>query len=272
MDYKVSLQTEILEEGIPLEHLFSNGSGQPAHPLYGIFLITSKDETAIWEPGTGFLISENGLFATAKHVLTDSYGYVLDSLIGIQVFRNEGIVLVSDIVDVQPHDKADVAIGFLKYSSPQQSALNSVFELTSSAPPIDEKIATYAMPRPDRAMLNSGRIEMPITPLINYGNVIEHFPTGRDSVMVPGNSYRTSLTIHGGCSGGPVFWGDGRVFGINSMGMGEWEDSSPEGYVSSITDILDLTVSRKYLESNSDAQAGISIRELCERGYILLSQ
>lgn len=273
MIYKANLQREVLEEGNPIEDLFRNGGGKPTHPIYGIFLIASKDTTASWEPGTGFFISQNGLFATARHVLTDKFGNLLDSLFGIQVLRNEGKAFARNIVNVKLHDKADVAIGFLEPSPEQlvhQFISNTAFMIISSAPTKGDKIATFAIPKPSRNDLSNGKIEVLLAPRIFWGEIEEHHPTGRDSVLLPGNCYQTSIDIQGGCSGGPVFFGDGKVFGINSSAQDT--EPPPISYVSSITDILDLTVNDVYLGSKTNFRSEVSVGELAERGYVLLDK
>ena len=268
MNYQINLEREELEPGIPIEELFSSGTGKPAHPIYGIFLIACLDQSAKWEPRTGFFISQDGLFATAKHVLTDKYGNLLNSLVGIQILRNENQVVVRDIVNVKLHDKADVAIGYLKNAPAPQDILtssNSAFELSRGTPAVGDKVATFAIPKPSRNELDDGKFEVLLAPRIIYGNVEEHHPTGRESVLLPGNCYRTSIDIQGGCSGGPVFYGEGEVFGINSSSY-DSEERPPMGYVSSITEILNLTVNRQ------PGDTEYSINDLAEIGYISLDR
>jgi hypothetical protein len=72
------------------------------------------------------------------------------------------------------------------------------------------------------------------------GTVEKYHPEGRDSSMLPGRCFQTSMDISAGASGGPVAFGDGSVFGINSTG---W-DGVPVGFISSVEDLFELEVRR----------------------------
>lgn len=66
------------------------------------------------------------------------------------------------------------------------------------------------------------------------GSVVEQFPDGRDSVMLPWPCYQVDYHLHAGASGGPTFDKSGAVFAMNCA------SNSPEtdiAYVTS-TDML----------------------------------
>jgi hypothetical protein len=88
----------------------------------------------------------------------------------------------------------------------------------------------------------------------------EYLPAGRDRVMLPGPCWRTSMTIHGGASGGPVFDERGRVFAINSTGF---------GYVSSIVPVFEVAF-KAQLEPDKDLVL-TSVGQLIQRGIISLT-
>lgn len=68
--------TKVLIEEIGKETFndgFSDKNGQPADGLSAIFPIVHLDDENPFMPiGTGFFIANNGLFATAKHVLLNN--------------------------------------------------------------------------------------------------------------------------------------------------------------------------------------------------------
>jgi hypothetical protein len=69
---------------------------------------------SVWIPvATGFFISTNGLFATAKHVVIDDCGQPHRSLAAVQIDRRAGRVIVRSVIYLAAHAVADVAIGLL---------------------------------------------------------------------------------------------------------------------------------------------------------------
>ena len=269
MNMELSMQSERVQDGVPLEQLFVNGKGEHVHPVNSIILIVQKNVTNIWTPlGTGFFISPNGLFVTAKHVLVDNDGKLLDSLAALQIFRREEKTLVRDIVqvDLHPYEKNDVAIGLLKNNN-QSPILNDALFITDRDPQKNERIATYSIPKPAAIDLNDGKFEIQFAPRIIWGEIEEHYPLGRDDSGTFGNCFQTSIHLEGGCSGGPVFLSDGSVFGINSKGF-----AFPVSFISSITNIFDLKINNVILDSPSNYRSSISIREMAEEGIIQLDK
>jgi hypothetical protein len=138
---------------------------------------------------------------------------------------------------------------------------NKILTLNTDTVDPGSHITTFAYPRYENRMTESGQI-FNVLPSIYDGKIIEHFPTGRDRVMLPGPCYRTNMAIHHGASGGPVFSSDGRVFALNSTGVDGTEDS----YVSSIDGILDLSIDD--VVTREQAPRSVSIREIARAGYI----
>jgi hypothetical protein len=61
--------------GRPIEEGFVDGHGMPVDGTSAFFPIIQMRDSGPWTPiGTGFVISNNGLFATAKHVVLDEQG------------------------------------------------------------------------------------------------------------------------------------------------------------------------------------------------------
>lgn len=263
------MRVEVLEQGLALEELFVNGSGQVAHPVNAVFPIFQFVPNEPWIPlGTGFFIASNGLFVTAKHVLTDrESGELLDELVGIHVLRDRGLFGFRRIVGVQLHNSADVAVGFLEDSQSLKTGVQTINHsllLTKRIPQANDKVVTFAIPKPTAGWVEGGMIELTFAPRLIQGVIEEHYPDGRDRILMPSHCFQTSMELQGGASGGPVFFGDGFVFGVNSTGF----DGTPVSFVSSITDILSLLVRNVGLASERSLRSEISMQEIADEGYI----
>ena len=70
------------------------------------------------------------------------------------------------------------------------------------------------------------------------------------------------MPIKPGASGGPVAFGDGAVFAVNSTGC----DGSDFGYVTPIEPILELSVDNIIIDGTK--RESVSLRELASIGLI----
>jgi hypothetical protein len=239
---------ETIEKGQPLEDLFQNGLGENVHPLNAIFPIFEVKNGNLWvSSGTGFFVLHNNpYFATAKHNLTDNEGVVLPHLAAIQCVRNGSKFeyFPRRIRDIKPHPNADIAIGLLGESLIDRKPApdtNEAFLITGRHPTKEERIATFAIPKPIVNCKSSEVIDIEFAPRLMYGNIQAYLPTGRPSLG--GECYQTSMGFEGGASGGPVFGTDERVFGINSRAfeLNSDHDGLPAiSWVSSVRAIADL--------------------------------
>jgi S1-C subfamily serine protease len=232
----------------------------------GFFPIIHKREGAPWIPiATGFFISQNGLFATAKHVVVDRDGQIIRSLAGVQLLRGDNRVIVRDVKKIVVHPRADVAVGFLfdrEFAENRTQTVNKCFELTRSVPEVGSKVVTFAFPQSELRTAGEA-FHLKFSTAVSKGVLEVFYPEGRDSVVLPGRCFQTSMNILAGASGGPVAFGDGRVFGINSTGM----EGVPVGFVSSVNDLLDLEV-RAIRLPDGVIRERITLSELAERDLI----
>lgn len=77
------------------------------------------------------------------------------------------------------------------------------------------------------------------------------------------------MSCEGGNSGGPVFFGEGDVFAINSTGS---QGEQPYSCHSSVTELLDMNVYEVPLAIDvGRIRDKISIRELGELGYVKIT-
>jgi hypothetical protein len=117
--------------------------------------------------------------------------------------------------------------------------------------------------------LEGRKFELQFAPELIYNQLEEHWPTGRDRTFLPNNSFQSGMSIEGGNSGGPVFFGEGDVFAINSTGS---NGEQPYTFHSSVTDLLDMNVHEVALAVDAGRiRESISIRELGQLGYVKIT-
>jgi hypothetical protein len=105
-----------------------------------------------------------------------------------------------------------------------------------------------------------------IEPKYMSGEFEKVHPERRDAVMLSLRCYRTSISVPGGASGGPVFDSLGRVFGINCTGI----DGTDVSYLARVEEALPLIAAGMMLEPN-DPPTDRSLLQLAETGYVVPS-
>jgi len=254
------------ETGLPIEEGFRDGDGNPADGTEAFFGIVHINEDKAWTPlGTGFFISNNGLFATAKHVLLDRNGNRLTSLAGLHLSRQIGKVVIRKAIKFACHPSADVAVGFLadeQYQMHGKQTVNKCFSLTRRHPKVGDKVVSIAYPN-GVVDSNERGFSVKISTTVTEGQLEEYYPAGRDRVLLPGPCFRTSMPIQFGASGGPVAFGNGSVFAINSTG---W-DGTDIGFLSPIQSLFELSVENVRL-FDEPIRESISLEELAALGLI----
>jgi hypothetical protein len=242
--------------------VFKDSTGRIVYPVDTIFPILSGDpETQEFEfVATGFFIHAGGGFVTAKHVMLDNDGKPTKPFFAVQTIEGKEHV-IRRIGHWSQSNISDICVGLLV---PQQYTREMGWQpreiravpltLNLSQLSINDEIKTFAYPLSkisNRDGEQWGEFE---GKWIN-GVIEDHFPKGRDTVLLPGPCYQTSMTILGGASGGPVIK-DGGVVGINSTGY----DGTQLSYITPITEVLELNVLYK--------KGTISIKELIEMKHI----
>lgn len=256
-------------QATPGRYKAKSGDGEDADLGHAVFPIVSQraDGTFV-SIGTGFFVAENGVFVTAAHVVTavlDNDGNASGPF-GLFQFLPSGQYQVRPIHRAIRHLVADVAIGVatpMHHKATGAPMPNKVMTLAAESPLLHSSVCTYAYPK---SSIASGTPQVVhFEPGYFEGSLLEHFPHGRDKVVLPGPCFRTSMVIHGGASGGPVVGPSGAVFAVNSTGF-ENEELS---YVTCISAALDLAIPDVKLPGDTTART-TTLRELIERGFALM--
>lgn len=270
MPGKVSGTITVDAHGSQIRGGFHDRNGVPRHGWQAIFPIIQMMSDTEWRPiGTGFFISNNGLFATAKQVLVDQAGQPLRSLFGFQILREANEIVVREIIKTEIHPLAEVGIGSLfdkTFAELRQQTVNEMLGLTVKMPMGGERMVTYSFP-------NSVAIEDERGRGLNFASaasegVFEEFhPAGRGRSFLPGPCIRTNMPLAFGSSGGPVAFGNGYVFAINSTGF----DGSELSYLSPVSSLLELAVHNVCLLDGA-VRSSVTVAALPEMGLIVLDK
>lgn len=244
------------------------GDGTQADLSQAIFPIVTQRQDGHFVPiGTGFFVAENGVFVTAAHVVQavlDEQGNVTGPF-GIFQFLSNDHYCIRPIHRATRHLVADVAVGVaipMHHNTTGAPMPNKILTLAASPPVIGSPVCTYAYPKPD---IQPGRPQV-----VRFyhgffdGTLLEHYPHGRDKIVLPGPCFRTTMVIHGGTSGGPVIGSNGTVFAVNSTGF----DDDHLSHVSCISEVLDLAIPDIVLPGSPIPRV-TTLRELSEGGFVI---
>jgi hypothetical protein len=248
-----------------------DGHGEKANASEVIFPVMKQTSAGVWQLiGTGFFITTNGIFATAKHVLydvVDRRGTQKEAIAIFQFLPNTGY-LIRPVWRCTTHNNADVGIGIcapMTHDETGEPLSNKILTLTIQRQKKSNYIYTYAYPN-TVCLHQDGQQKVFFNPRYYDGRIVEFFPQGRDRVLLPSPCYQTSMVIHEGASGGPVFNSTGRVCGLNSTGVTGCEDVS---FISRIDELLCLKATGVRLSDRS-APMDISVEELARLGHIAI--
>ena len=260
-------QTPLLGKAPRDRYHAQTADGANAELGHAIFPIVTQEPSGVFVPvGTGFFIAENGVFVTAAHVVEavlDQNGNPAGPF-GLFQFLPDGHYYVRQIHRATRHLVADVAVGVAMPTHHNETGKpmpNKILTIASSPPPVGSVVCTYAYPK---TIIEPGKPQVVrFEPGFYDGILVEHFPHGRDRVLLQGACFRTSIVVHSSTSGGPVIGPSGTAFAINSTGF----DDDTVSYVSCISQVLDLTIPGVILPGNKTAQT-VTVRELRDRGFV----
>lgn len=247
--------------------------GTPQDPTHAICAVVRQhaDKTTVELVGTGFFVAPNGIFVTARHVLQTAFEDDPRGPFGLGIiqFTPDAGFVERPVRKVIFSNHADIGIGVsAEMTSPTRGKLdNRVLCLSTRDPEVGEPIFTHAYP--DTVAVHRDTLtELHFNPHFYEGQIEAHFPERRDASVLTWPCFQTSMHLHGGSSGGPVFDSTGAVFGINTMSMEPYTDVS---YVTKVRDVLDLVIDEIHIGEGSPA-GQYSLRALADMGFVIVDR
>lgn len=209
-------------------------AGPLPNPIGHTVPLLTHDDRGVWSlVGTGFYISEDGLFVTARHVVDHvvKKGRQAAPLVILHPRSTNGLFIPSEIlfrpvVQCWLADQADVALGVAATATNNQTGevlRNWCWPMSWSTPMAGTPIGTYAFPRHN--VSGDGRSFLFHPEL--YPGVVLGTGDFRDRAMIPFPYLEVDCRIHGSASGGPIAQNGGRVVGINCTELDKTLDHPP---------------------------------------------
>lgn len=269
-EYSLPKLPELSGEAGSGRYSVKTGDGGEIDPSYAIFPVIRYDsEGHVHILGTGFFISTNGLFVTARHVLMapfDGKGRQQYPIGTIQFLRKgeSADYILRPILRCATHPVADLGVGVAAPLNRRDGTplTNPVLTLDTEVHSVGERITTYAYPK-HADVIEGDRQFINMAPTWYDGRIEAYWPNGRDK-MLPGPCYQTSIVIHKGASGGPVFSRNGSVLGVNTTGY----DGTDLSFVSRIHEILELSIDDVIMGTGSART--VKVVEMVLAGHIIL--
>jgi hypothetical protein len=253
---------------------WANQQGPLPNPVGHTFPILTHDPLGMWElVGTGFYISGDGLFLTARHVVTHVLhaGTQIAPLVIVHPHSDTGLfgpasVLFRPIMQCWLGEQADVALGVAATATNNQTGTilrHAYWPLSWSTPAAGARVGTYAFPR---HQISSNAQNVTFQPELYRGKVLS---TGdyRDKTMVPFPYLEVDFRIHGAASGGPIAQPQAKVVGINCT---EWEtldDPPGPGFGAQIRCLRDAFIDDASLAGENNPRR-VTFDELVRSGAV----
>jgi Trypsin-like peptidase domain len=252
-----------------MSHVSFLSAGEEASGNSAIFPICKLKDDRLDFIGTGFFVSTNGLFITAKHNLQKRSGEPEEGPLYVVHFYEQGRYFVRSIVRASFANDSDFAVGAVQGMTSVhtgESLKSKILSLSLHVPAAGETISTYAYPETDMKYSGSPSGS---TSGINFvsnwyhGTVTDLYPHGMG--FITSAALAADMRSLGGCSGGPVFseHGGGGAVGINSAGIED--DVNIVSLTSAVLDVafFDITIEQ-------DNHDHVTIQQLINLGFILV--
>lgn len=248
-----------------------NADQEAADDRLATFAILSRPTpSSISLIGTGFYLQPKGGFATAAHVALEAQRLleIAKDSVGIAHMLEDGRSLFLPIGKFFVHETADVAFGIPRHDATGTAYRTKVLSLAPLAPNVGAAISTWAYPlhrvSDDGA---SGQI-LQLQPDFYDGVLEELYEDRGPSAKLKLPYYRTSINLHGGASGGPVFNADGKVFGVASC---SYDGATDLALVTPAAALLEIAIPER-ISDEQPAVPTITLGELATRGQITTIQ
>ena len=252
---------------------FTAPHGPLPNPIGHTFPLLTHDTSGVWRLiGTGFYISSDGLFVTAKHVIDD----VLDDdqqvapLAIMHLWSESGLFgpdsyLLRPIMQCWLGDTADVALGVAAHATNKQTGATLSHwssPLSWAILPLGTPAATYAFPNHSVEQTADGQL-FRFSPDLYSGNVLE-VGDYRDALLAPYPYLHVGFHIHKAASGGPVDSNGVGVVGVNCRFM---EPDGP-GVVAQIRCLQDSFIDNVVLLGET-LERRVTFTELVQAGAVV---
>lgn len=238
--------------------------------LAAFAIVTRPTPKALRLLGTGFYLQPKGGFATAAHVALEAQELltVSPNAVGISHAISDGRTLFRPIWKFFIHPAADVAFGIPRAEFVNdrtgETYRSKVLCLTDASPDVGAAISTWSYPL-HRVLGDeqTGQV-LQLQPNFYNGVLQELYSERGPSAKLKPPYYQTSIHLHGGSSGGPVFNSRGEVFGVASCSYDGAEDVA---FVTPASALFEIKVPER-IDDGEDRAPWLSLREIATRGLI----
>jgi hypothetical protein len=259
-------------EADPNAWVFSANHGPLPNPVGHTFPLLTHDADGQWRLiGTGFYVSGDGLFVTAKHVIEDVLrgNQQISPLVILHLRSESGLFgaqeyLLRPITQCWLGDSADIALGAAARATNNVTGevlTHWSWPLCWAVPFVGGNAATYAFPIHAIKQTDHGQT-IAFRPDL-YPGTIQQVGDFRDLRVMPFPYMQVDFRIHGAASGGPIVGPDGAVTGVNCT---EYAPDGP-GFGTQIRCLQDAFLNNGLL--CGEAQPGqVTFAELVYAGII----
>lgn len=249
----------------------ANADQEDADGRLATFAIVARPSpTSLRLLGSGFYLQKKGGFATAAHVALEAQQLLSKTpdSVGISQTLPDGRTFFRPIWKFFVHPTADVAFGI-----PRAEFVNDrtgeaygvkVLCLGLAPPIIGAAVGVWSYPLHQLYGDERAGQVLQLQPNFYNGILQELFEDRGPSVKLKPPYYMTSIHLHGGSSGGPVFNASGEVFGLASSSYDGAEDVA---FVTPAVALLDIEIPELISDDGMGAPA-VSLREIAARGQI----
>lgn len=249
--------------------------GPLPNPVGHTFPVLSHDTSGVWRLiGTGFYISADGLFVTAKHVIEDVLIEDQQTLpLAIMHLRSASDLFGADEYLLRPilqcwiGDNADIVLGVAAQAT--NNATGKILShwswpLSWTTPEVGIRTATYAFPNHTLESSDTGQV-FHFHPDL-YAGTVQEVGNCRDRVLVPYPYMQVDFRIHKAASGGPVVGTDGTVIGVNCREM----DPAGPGVVAQIRCLQDAYIDYAMIADRCEPRR-VTFSELVAAGSVTVN-
>lgn len=206
-------------------------SGPLPNPVGHTFPLITHDKNQSWSVvGTGFYVTDNGLFVTARHVIDEVCvdGKQVAPLLIVHPRSEAGLFgptewLLRPIMQCWMAEQADIVFGAAATATNNatgETLSHWTWRLSWDIPPIGTSALTYAFPGKGRGSSDGRSFTFRAD---SYVGQLQGSGEHRDAVLLPFPYLQVDFRMHGATSGGPII-SSGRVIGVNCTEYAPHED------------------------------------------------